>query len=345
MNPAAARTCMEHLIAALEPAFQGRYFLSFGTLLGMVRDGGFVAGDTDIDIGMRIEDHDPAVRDLLVDAGFDDLGQRGSPERGLKYMVSFDGIRVDLDFYYPTPAGRCAFEFLKHGAIRTTVPEFALEPARFLDLDVMIPAPPEAFLQAIYGPAWRRPVRLWNYKYCQHNTVAVGGLIWRTAYPIKRALWHLMHRNIHLHSKPASAPVNVFTDGVFDLFHANHLAFLQHAATLGDRLIVGVASDRMAASYKRRPVIPQAQRLAIVRGLACVDQAVLLDGPIVAETLDSLIRDHAISVVVYAGDSTPELYRGAEAAGIFRRLPYRDGVSTSAIIDRVRRITKPQTPD
>lgn len=128
----------------------------------------------------------------------------------------------------------------------------------------------------------------------------------------------------------------VYTDGVFDLFHANHLALLREAKALGDYLIVGVASDQMTMSYKRQPIIGQTERMAIVAAIECVDEAVLLDGLPNAAKLEEIIATHDIDIVVYAGDATPEFYKPAEERGIMRRLPYHDGISTSGIIARIQ---------
>ena len=128
----------------------------------------------------------------------------------------------------------------------------------------------------------------------------------------------------------------VYTDGVFDLFHTNHLAILREAKALGDYLIVGVASDYMTESYKRRPIIADTERLAIVTAIDCVDEAFLLDGLPTAEKLEEILSTYDVDLVVYAGDATPDYYVPAEKRGIMRRLPYHDGTSTSEIIDRIR---------
>lgn len=127
----------------------------------------------------------------------------------------------------------------------------------------------------------------------------------------------------------------VFTDGVFDLFHANHLALLTKAATFGDKLVVAVISDAIARSYKRQPVIREQERLAIVRNISCVDHAFIFDDPLSSTTMQELIEKYRISAVVYAGDATPEFYGPAENAGIMHRLPYHLGTSTSGIIREI----------
>jgi len=64
----------------------------------------------------------------------------------------------------------------------------------------------------------------------------------------------------------------VYTVGSFDLLHVGHLALLEFCRTLGDVVIVGVASDRVVNSYKPNvPVIPLDQRVEMLEALRCVD--------------------------------------------------------------------------
>ncbi len=70
----------------------------------------------------------------------------------------------------------------------------------------------------------------------------------------------------------------VYTVGTFDLLHVGHLALLEYCKTLGDKLVVGVASDEVVASYKRNvPVIPLNQRMEMLKALRCVDDVVSYD--------------------------------------------------------------------
>jgi len=70
----------------------------------------------------------------------------------------------------------------------------------------------------------------------------------------------------------------IYTVGTFDLLHVGHLALLEHCATLGDKLVVGVASDEVVGSYKRNvPVVPLEQRMEMLKALKCVDDVVSYD--------------------------------------------------------------------
>jgi glycerol-3-phosphate cytidylyltransferase len=64
----------------------------------------------------------------------------------------------------------------------------------------------------------------------------------------------------------------VYTVGTFDLLHVGHLALLEKCRTLGDVVVVGVASDSVVNSYKPNvPVIPLDQRQEMLKSLRCVD--------------------------------------------------------------------------
>lgn len=67
----------------------------------------------------------------------------------------------------------------------------------------------------------------------------------------------------------------VVVGGTFDLIHPGHLYFLKKAREFG-KLIVIVARDKNVERIKRhKPVIPERQRLAVVKGLKYVDEAIL----------------------------------------------------------------------
>lgn len=61
---------------------------------------------------------------------------------------------------------------------------------------------------------------------------------------------------------------------VGDLFHYGHLHFLNECRKYCDFLIVGVYTDELTASYKRKPIIPFSERSDIIRELKQVDLVV-----------------------------------------------------------------------
>ena len=66
-----------------------------------------------------------------------------------------------------------------------------------------------------------------------------------------------------------------YTTGVFDMFHIGHLNILKRAKTQCDYLIVGVSTDELCLSYKKKkPIIPYEERKAIVEAIRYVDEVV-----------------------------------------------------------------------
>jgi rfaE bifunctional protein nucleotidyltransferase chain/domain len=97
----------------------------------------------------------------------------------------------------------------------------------------------------------------------------------------------------------------VFTNGVFDILHAGHVAYLKEAASLGDVLIVGVNSDesvRRLGKGPSRPINSLDDRLAVLRALRVVDAAVPFD----EDTPEALIQILKPQVHVKGGDYDPE---------------------------------------
>jgi FAD synthetase len=66
----------------------------------------------------------------------------------------------------------------------------------------------------------------------------------------------------------------VVATGTFDILHPGHVLYLCRARQLGDELWVIVARDS-TIKHKRKPLIPEQQRLFMVQSLKCVDHAIL----------------------------------------------------------------------
>ncbi len=63
----------------------------------------------------------------------------------------------------------------------------------------------------------------------------------------------------------------ILTYGTFDLFHIGHLRLLERARALGDRLVVGVSTDKFNEIKGKKTLIPFEHRSAIVAGIRYVD--------------------------------------------------------------------------
>lgn len=84
-----------------------------------------------------------------------------------------------------------------------------------------------------------------------------------------------------------------FASGIFNILHPGHIRFLKYSKSIGDILIVGVLSDRLAGNYAQ---IHQKIRIECISNLACVDKVVLIDDEInnILEIInpDIIIKGH-----------------------------------------------------
>ena len=85
-----------------------RYSLAFGTMLGAVREKGFIPHDADIDVFMWIEDHSSHFEDCLRKHGFV-FSHSFSVENdkyGKEDTIMLDGVQIDIFYIYPPLEGR-----------------------------------------------------------------------------------------------------------------------------------------------------------------------------------------------------------------------------------------------
>lgn len=75
------------------------------------------------------------------------------------------------------------------------------------------------------------------------------------------------------------AGTTVFTNGCFDILHAEHVRLLRWARAQGDRLLVGLNSDESVRRLKGpdRPIFRQQDRRTVLGALACVDRVIIFD--------------------------------------------------------------------
>ena len=132
----------------------------------------------------------------------------------------------------------------------------------------------------------------------------------------------------------------VMTNGVFDILHRGHVAYLEAARAEGASLVVAVNSD---ASVRRlgkgddRPLNTLPDRMAVLAALACVDLVVPFDD----DTPRDLIVAAMPDVLVKGGDYSAETTAGAAEViahgGRFAAIPFAYDRSTSALLARIRK--------
>lgn len=131
----------------------------------------------------------------------------------------------------------------------------------------------------------------------------------------------------------------VFTNGVFDLLHVGHIRYLIAARSLGDALVVAINSDRTTRELKGvgRPITNEQERAEILAALRSVDYVTIFDDISPRHLIRQLLPD----VLVKGGDYQLDEIHGREeveaAGGKVISLPFVDGASTTAMIDRMQR--------
>jgi len=132
----------------------------------------------------------------------------------------------------------------------------------------------------------------------------------------------------------------VFTNGIFDLLHKGHLEVLDFAKSLGDKLVVGINSDKATRILKGpdRPVNNEKDRKKILSSLSVVDEVVIFNSVSTYSIIDNISPD----IVVKGGEFTAEEIRKRDNIPDHIQIkvaPLLDKVnySTTKVIERVRK--------
>jgi glycerol-3-phosphate cytidylyltransferase len=131
----------------------------------------------------------------------------------------------------------------------------------------------------------------------------------------------------------------VVTFGTFDLFHIGHLRILERARALGDELLVGVSTDELNFSKKGRyPFVPEADRMAIVAALRCVDGVFREES--LAKKREYLLQNKA-DVLVMGHDWMGRFDEFSDICQV-AYLPRTESVSTTEIESLIRERPSPR---
>lgn len=134
--------------------------------------------------------------------------------------------------------------------------------------------------------------------------------------------------------------VVVYTYGVFDLFHRGHVELLRDAKKLGDELVVGVFSDEVAESFKRRPVIGLKDRKYVIQNCAFVDR-VIVQKQLSPDGILKKIKPNILAKGPGAGWGDSSVAPGEifmrKNGGKVVKLKYHKGISTSEIINKIKK--------
>jgi len=131
----------------------------------------------------------------------------------------------------------------------------------------------------------------------------------------------------------------VLTQGVYDLIHEGHAAYLEAAKSYGDVLIVGVDSDELTRKRKgpNRPIVPQEERLKMLIHLRHVDIVTLRQAHHGIGDLIRLLRPDVLVVSKSTTDFTYDMAR--EYAGVCGRIVSLPPQATTTTSARIRNLS------
>ena len=128
----------------------------------------------------------------------------------------------------------------------------------------------------------------------------------------------------------------VFTNGCFDLLHKGHLDLLSNAAGFGDKLFVGLNSDKSVKKLKgdSRPKQNERTRAQKLLELKYVNHVIIFEDL----TPQKLIHAMSPDVLVKGGDYKKSEIVGAKhvisSGGVVKIVPLTPGFSTTSIIEK-----------
>lgn len=151
-------------------------FVAAGSLLGMIRDGGFMPHDDDIDVGVLPGGWSPAalLRMLVEEEGFRFEFAFQFRGKTVEFKVSYAGVPVDVfcyeregeDLYctcfyyfpeikYPSPNANSAWRIHEYNTTE-------LKSIELVGVTFDVPSEPEKVLAQLYGKDWRIPNPNWD---------------------------------------------------------------------------------------------------------------------------------------------------------------------------------------
>lgn len=132
----------------------------------------------------------------------------------------------------------------------------------------------------------------------------------------------------------AAGDTVVFTNGCFDLLHVGHVTYLEKARRLGNRLVVGLNTDRSVRALKGegRPVIREADRARVLAALASVDAVILFDEDTPLELIERIRPDVLAKGADYREEDVVGGMEVKSWGGRVSLIPLAKGHSSSGIL-------------
>ena len=119
----------------------------------------------------------------------------------------------------------------------------------------------------------------------------------------------------------------------YDLLHIGHIMLLKRAKDLGDRLIVGVSSDKFNMLKKRKnPVYNENERVEIINSIKYVDEVFLEES---FEQKRDYIKKYNADILVMGSDWSGKFDEFNDICKI-KILDRTENISTTEIVEKIK---------
>jgi len=127
----------------------------------------------------------------------------------------------------------------------------------------------------------------------------------------------------------------VWTNGCFDVLHRGHAELFKFARSMGDKLIVGIDSDKKVKKDKgsKRPVNTQEDRKFLLECLQHIDEVRIFDSPV---ELEDCIKEINPDIMVVGSDWEEKKIVGAEYAKKILFFDRMKNYSTTNILENYK---------
>lgn len=127
--------------------------------------------------------------------------------------------------------------------------------------------------------------------------------------------------------------VIVITFGTFDLLHIGHINMLNKCKQQGDKLIVGVSSDKLNYIKKKRtPIFKENDRMEIIKNIKCVDEVFIEES---LELKKHYIKKYNADIFIIGDDWKGKFDYINDLCKVIY-LNRTENISTTEIIDNIK---------
>lgn len=156
------------------------YWADFGTLLGIYREGKFLAHDFDIDMGVMKTSYSKLLEEKLQQNSFKKLKEYYINEELVEQTWTWNGVLIDI-FYYGIKDDKVyAYEFYTKGevvkvkrddntfectnldALKMYLPYLKTKIITFNGFSIRVPEDEDKYLRAVYGDGYMVPDKNWT---------------------------------------------------------------------------------------------------------------------------------------------------------------------------------------